>query len=162
MVEELKKTLLESFESSSAILGVPRQNHKWPEVFVLMPFTEELRPVYEDHIKNAISKAGLEVGRADDFFRSRSIMSDVWSAINAARVIIADCTKRNPNVFYEIGLAHAVGKETILISQSVDDVPFDLQHLRFIVYEYTPRGMKAFEAALLKVVESIKKSDGGQ
>ena len=82
-------------------------------------------------------------------------MKDVWSAIHAAQVIVADCTGRNPNVFYEIGLAHAIGRHTVLISQSIDDIPFDLRHLRIIAYEYTPRGMKAFANTL---VETIKRS----
>jgi hypothetical protein len=59
-------------------------------------------------------------------------------------------------VFYEIGLAHAIGKETILILRSLADVPFDLRHLRFIVYKYTPPGMKAFETALVNAVHSSK------
>jgi hypothetical protein len=82
-------------------------------------------------------------------------MGDVWSAINAAKVIVADCTGRNPNVMYEIGLAHAIGRHTILISQSIDDVPFDLRHLRVIVYDYTPRGMREFE---MKLAETIDRS----
>jgi hypothetical protein len=83
-------------------------------------------------------------------------MGDVWSAINAAIFLIADCTGRNPNVFYEIGIAHAIGKQTILISQTIDDVPFDLRHLRIVVYEYTPRGMMVFEEALGKSIDSLQ------
>jgi hypothetical protein len=81
-------------------------------------------------------------------------MRDIWSAIHAARIVVADCTGRNPNVFYEIGLAHAIGRYTILISQSIDDVPFDLRHLRIILYEYTPRGMEKFEKALIETMKS--------
>ena len=68
-------------------------------------------------------------------------MGDIWSAINAARIIVADCTGRNPNVMYEIGLAHAIGKYTILLAQSIRDVPFDLRHLRYIIYSNTPDGL---------------------
>src|SRR5271165_3195093 len=113
-----------------------------------MPFTAALRPVYKNHIKKVVSRFKLRTGRADDFFGTNSIMRDIWSAIHAARVVVADCTGRNPNVFYEIGLAHAIGKQTILISQSRDDIPFDIQHLRTIHYEYTAPGMKAFERTL--------------
>jgi hypothetical protein len=68
--------------------------------------------------------------------------------------LIADCTGRNPNVFYEIGIAHTVGRKVILISQHADDMPFDLAHIRRIAYEYTPRGMAAFEETLRKTLES--------
>ena len=141
----------------SQIFGDPKVHHgRWPDVFVLMPFTDELRPVYEDHIRKVVRAKQLEIARADDFFAAGSIMGDVWSAINAAAFLIADCTGRNPNVFYEIGIAHAIGKQTILISQTINDVPFDLRHLRVVVYEYTPPGMVSFEDALGKAVESLK------
>jgi hypothetical protein len=89
-----------------------------------MPFTSELGPIYEDHIKKVIVDLRLTVGRADDFFSAGSIVQEVWSAIKAASIIIADCTGRNPNVFYEIGISHTIGKDTILITQSIDDVLF--------------------------------------
>jgi hypothetical protein len=148
----LRDVVFEAGREKSAILGAPRNNYKWPDVFVAMPFSSKLEPVYEDHIKKAIARLDLEVGRADDFFRRGSIMSDIWSAIHAARVVVADLTGRNPNVLYEIGLAHAIGKDTILISQSMDDVPSDLRHLRVIVYEFSPRGMKAFEKQLVMTI----------
>ena len=141
----------------TSIFGAPQANYSWPEVFVLMPFATNLKPVYDDHIKNVVTQLGLQVGRADDFFLHGSIISDVWSAINAARIIIADCTGRNPNVFYEIGIAHTLGKDTILITQSIDDVPFDLRHLRVLVYEYTPRKIKEFENALSKTITNLSK-----
>jgi hypothetical protein len=113
-----------------------------------MPFTPELRPVYEDHIKAVASRLSLSISRADDFFTAGAVMSDVWNAINASRVIVADCTGRNPNVFYEIGIAHTLGKPVILIGQDVGDIPFDVKHLRAIIYDFRPRGMQEFEAAL--------------
>ena len=154
-VEELKNVVREAIWERWAILGPPVRKADWPEVFVLMPFAGTLRPVYEDHIKEVVSDLGLRVDRADNFLGAGSIMTDVWSAIHAARVVVADCTGRNPNVFYEIGLAHAIGKQTILISQSRDDIPFDIQHLRTIHYEYTAPGMKTFEKVL---IETIRKS----
>jgi hypothetical protein len=137
------------------IFGEPnRYRYQWPEVFVVMPFDKDLTLVYDKHIAKVMGNLGLNVARADNFFTNGSIMADVWTALNHATMIIADCTGRNPNVFYEIGIAHALGKETILVSQSVDDVPFDLRHLRVIEYKY-PRGMKEFEAALEKTVKSL-------
>jgi hypothetical protein len=88
-----------------------------------MPFNADLQGVYEDHIKSVDTNIGLKVARADDFFSTSAIMKDVWTAICKSRVIIADCTGRNPNVFYEIGLAHTVGKPVVLITQNKEDVP---------------------------------------
>ena len=122
--------------------------------FVLMPFDAYLKPVYEDHIVGSARKLGLRAARGDDFFTSHSVMGDIWNAIMSASAIIADCTGRNPNVFYEIGLAHAVGKPVILITQNKDDVPFDIRHLRYIQYDYTPRGMRAFEERLMDTLRN--------
>ena len=68
-------------------------------------------------------------------------MADVWRGIYGPRLVIADCTGKNPNLFYEIGMAHTIGKPVILITQKQQDVPFDLQATRYIRYQYTPPGM---------------------
>jgi hypothetical protein len=143
---------------ANPVFGQPQPPNPMPGVFVLMPFSEELRPVYEDHIKVVASQLGLTAVRADDFFAARSIVSDIWNAIYSSRIVIADCTGRNPNVFYEIGIAHTIGKPTILISQDIEDVPFDLRHIRSIVYQYTPRGMGSFNKTLHKALEAEKSS----
>jgi hypothetical protein len=124
------------------------------DVFVLMPFKEELHPVYEDHIKTVCQAIGLSCRRADDFFRVGQIMHDIWSAIFLSNWIIADCTGRNPNVFYEMGIAHTLGKQVIIITQSENDVPFDIRYIRFFKYELTPRGMKKFESDLKSALTS--------
>jgi hypothetical protein len=59
-------------------------------------------------------------------------------------------------VFYETGIAHTVGKEVILITQNMDDVPFDLRHLRCILYEYTPRGVQILETNLKNTISNIR------
>ena len=78
------------------------------DIFVLMPFAPELKPIYEDHIKKVATKLKLQVKRADDLFSKESVMRDVWNAVTHAKIAIADCTGRNPNVFYEIGIAHTI------------------------------------------------------
>ena len=125
-----------------------RRAGDYPKVFVVMPFKQDLRAVFDDHIKVAVERAGLTCARADDLFGAESIIREIWSFIRHARVVIADCTGRNPNVFYEIGIAHTIGLPVILITQNLDDVPFDLRHERVIVYAYTPPGVKALEHAL--------------
>jgi hypothetical protein len=154
----LKK--LASLDSPSAVVveplfGKPNELRNAIDVFVLMPFTEKLKPVWEEHTKKVVISLGLSAKRADDFFTAHAVMADVWNAISGARVIIADCTGRNPNVFYEIGVAHTTGKPVILTTQDPNDVPFDLRQLRYIEYEYTPPGMSDYESSLEETLKSI-------
>jgi hypothetical protein len=126
--------------------------------FVLMPFAEDVRPVYDDHIRPIVKAEGLSCLRADEIVGTNLITWDVWEKINRARFIIADLTRRNPNVFYEVGIAHALGKEVILLAQSMEDVPFDLKALRCIVYHFTPRGMREMEEKLRDTIREIMRS----
>jgi hypothetical protein len=106
--------------------------------FVMMPFAAPLGNYYEKVYKPAIEKAGLKPVRADaEIFGTGKIMDQVWSGINAAKVLVAEMTTRNPNVFYELGLAHALKKPVVLISSNEGDVPFDLKHIRVIYYDVT-------------------------
>ena len=134
------------------------------DLFVLMPFSAELQPIYDDHMRKVAKSMGLTMGRADDFFSTKEVIQEIWNAIALSKVLIADCTGKNPNVFYEIGVAHTVGKNVILITQKKDDIPFDLRHLRYIEYEYTPPGMKRFEGKLKKTLleldEDMKYDEG--
>lgn len=146
-----------SFSSFSySIFGAPNTKYTY-DLFMLMPFTTSLKPVYDDHIKKIAKAQNLTIARADDFFSQNSIMYEVWSAITQAAILIADCTGKNPNVFYEIGIAHTLGKPVILITQNQDDVPFDLRHIRYIHYEYTPSGMIKFENTLTATISEIMK-----
>jgi hypothetical protein len=104
--------------------------------FVMMPFAEPLGGYYEKLYKPAIEKAGFVPVRADaEIFGTGKIIDQVWSGINSARVLVAELTQRNANVFYELGLAHALEKPVVLVSSNEGDVPFDLQHIRVIYYD---------------------------
>jgi hypothetical protein len=104
--------------------------------FVMMPFADPIGGYYKTIYEPAIIKAGLRAVRADDdIFGTGKIMDQVWSGIHQAKVLVAELTGRNPNVFYELGLAHALNKPVVLISASQADVPFDLNHIRVIYYE---------------------------
>ena len=110
------------------IFGRPHKGSS-TDMFVLMPFGDNFMGIYRDHIKQVAAQMQLTVSRADDMFTTNSIVADIWSGIFNSRLIIADCTDRNPNVFYEIGVAHTVGRRTLLISRRVKDIPFDLRHI---------------------------------
>jgi hypothetical protein len=114
---------------------------------MLMPYSpKKLTDIYERYVKQPIvDELGLKCVRADDLYRSTPIMRDVWVQINRARIIVAELTDKNANVFYELGLAHVLGKRVILIAQSVDFIPFDLRGIRTIVYNDGPAGRRSGE-----------------
>ena len=90
----------------------------------------------------------LTITRADDLFSVDAVVADIWASIAFSRVVIADRTTQNANDFYEIGIAHTIGRPTVLVAQNPDDIPYDLRHLRCIIYTQTPDGLATFEAAL--------------
>jgi len=104
--------------------------------FVMMPFAEPIGGYYKSIYETAIFRAGLRPMRADDeIFATGKIVDQVWDGITSAKVLVAELTGRNPNVFYELGLAHALAKPVVLVSANQADVPFDLQHIRVIYYD---------------------------
>ena len=137
------------------VFGTPASRKETLDVFVAMPFKEELRPVYDDWIKKVCKKLNKSVRRGDDLFTAAPMISKVWDEINTSRVVIADCTGKNANVFYELGLAHVVGKPVVLITQNKDDMPVDVVYIQYIVYEYTPPGMKSFEKKLTEALKQL-------
>jgi hypothetical protein len=118
------------------------------QCFIIMPFTDKLNPIYDSIIKPVIKDLRMESLRADEIFNSKPIIEDIWESIKKARFLIADLTDRNPNVFYELGLAHALNKDVILLTQDIDDVPFDLRHFRIIVYQDSISGADKLKSTL--------------
>ncbi len=113
-----------------------------PFVFVLMPFDDSFSDVYELGIKPACIDAGAYAERVDEQIFSESILQRIYNQIAKADVVISDMTSRNPNVFYETGYAHALGKNVILLTHNSDDIPFDLKHYPHIVYGGSIRDLK--------------------
>ena len=138
------------------IYGSPKKTDKFFDIFVLMPFDKQYTSIYEDHLKKVSKELKLSIGRADDIFSTNSIMLDIWSGIMNAKLIIADCTEKNPNVFYEIGISHTVGKKVIIITQDVNDLPFDLRHIRTIIYNTTQEGLNYLEHQLKSTITGVK------
>ncbi|MHA1401380.1 MAG: hypothetical protein ACTSQE_13610 [Candidatus Heimdallarchaeaceae archaeon] len=127
-------------------------------VFVLMPFKEDLTEIYENIVKPTVESLNLICRKADDLKTNNVIILDIWKAICESRLIIADLTELNPNVMYELGIAHTVGKETILIYQKPEErqrFPFDITHIRRIEYENTASGGKKLEKDLRKTIQNI-------
>jgi hypothetical protein len=125
----------------------------------MMSFAPPLGDYYEKVYKPAIEKAGLTPVRADtEIFGAGKIMDQVWSGITAAKVLVAELTTRNPNVFYELGLAHALKKPVVLVSSNEADVPFDLKHIRVIYYDMADPfwGTKLLDKVAENIVSAIQ------
>lgn len=106
--------------------------------FVMMPFANPIGGYYSLIYEPAIKKAGLTPVRADtDIFGTGKIIDQIWTGLNRAKVLVAELTGRNPNVLYELGLAHALHKPVVLVSSNEADVPFDVRHVRVIYYDVT-------------------------
>lgn len=105
-----------------------------PTAFVLMPFDEDFRSIYDRIIEPAILEAGFTPVRADTALDQQNVMADVIRGLAAAALVVADLSGPNPNVMYELGIAHALNKPTVLISQNLEDVPFDLRAYRVQTY----------------------------
>jgi hypothetical protein len=104
--------------------------------FVIMPFALPIGGYYELIYEPAIKKTGLTPVRADtDIFGTGKIIEQIWTGLQRAKVLVAELTGRNPNVLYELGLAHALHKPVVLISSNEADVPFDVRHVRVIYYD---------------------------
>jgi hypothetical protein len=125
--------------------------------FVIMPFDEKYNSVYEHIIKPVVKVLGLEAKRGDDLLDVKEIIQDIWSYINKAKLIIADLSSKNPNVFYEVGLSHAIGKKVILITNNIEDVPFDLRHLRCITYHDSIGGGEKLKNSLIQNIKQVMK-----
>ena len=123
------------------------------------------RPIgdyYEKVYAPAIHKAGLSPLRADnEIFGTGKIIDQIWTGITTAKVLVADLTGRNPNVFYELGLAHALEKPVVLICANEVDVPFDLKHIRVIYYDNTDPfwGQKLIDKVAENILSALKNPD---
>ena len=138
-------------------------NVEWPlpesdHIAVMMPFSQEFYPVYEV-IKKACSELGRKAVRVDDIYSSNKIIDDVFSTIVQGRLTVCDLTGRNPNVLYEAGLAHARGRDVILLTQNKEDVPFDLAQIRYVKYLDNAEGRRDLLGKLTKSIAACLEED---
>jgi hypothetical protein len=113
---------------------VQKSTRPRPFAFVLMPFDKSFDDTFELAIEPACDAAGAYAERVDQQIFTGSILDRVYNQIAKADIVVADMSERNPNVFYEVGYAHALGKTTILLTRDAADIPFDLKHYPHIVY----------------------------
>jgi len=124
-------------------------------VFVVMQFSEPYQQLYEDVIKPVTADLGLSASHGDDVFGPGLILHDMAQRIVEARVIVAEITPPNQNVFYELGYAHALAKPTILLAQRGKQLPFDVSGYRVLFYDNTIAGKSQVEDGLTKHLTAI-------
>ncbi len=122
-------------------------------VFVVMPFAPTFNTLYDSIESLVRDYCHLRCWRADSESIGNRIMSDVWRITNEAVVIIADLSGNNANVFYEVGLAHAIGKPVILLTSNTEDIPFDVRDIRALPYDSTA-GFRVLREKLLSALRS--------
>lgn len=123
-------------------------------VSFMMPFSGAFTSVYQD-VKAVLEADGYQCQRADDMWVHAHIMSDIIELLCTSAVIVCDLSGKNPNVFYEAGIAHALGKEVVLIAQSHDDVPFDLRPIRYLHYLNNGEGIAKLAKEIHARVQAV-------
>lgn len=143
---------------SPEIFDVPNEGLQGNLVSVMMPFDSSLNGAYSA-IQRATSKQGFVCSRADDIWEHSTIIQDIFSLIFKSFIVVCDFTGKNPNVFYEAGIAHTLGKHVIPITQSEQDIPFDLKHHRYIKYLNNSEGLAELESALKDRIGTLNRSN---
>ena len=126
--------------------------------FVVMQFTPQFDELFEDVIRPVCKGMAIEAIRASDIYRPGIIIQDIIQELAESQVVIADITPANPNVFYELGYAHALHKPTILLANrdESNQLPFDHSSFRVIFYDNTIRGKSSIESELEQHLRAIK------
>jgi hypothetical protein len=120
-----------------------------------VPFGGTFDELYKTCLRPTVESHGWICCRADEVYQPREIIDLIWEEIHRADLVIADLTGRNPNVFYEVGYAHALLRPTVLLVQDIKEVPFDLRHRQLLRYEPDEEGMNDLAAELRRYLVEI-------
>jgi hypothetical protein len=139
---------------SPNVFEIPNTPIESDLVAVMMPFDAGLTPVYQT-IQNSCTATGYRALRADDIWENSTIIQDIFSLIFRSSIVKCDFTGKNPNVMYETGIAHTLGKLVVPISQSIDDVPFDMRHHRVLTYYPNMEGLQNLGNSLAEKLRQV-------
>lgn len=137
---------------SPQVFEVPNKPQNDKLVTVMLPF--KLQKSY-DAVKQACNNLNLDCAKADDIWENPTFIQDIFELIFTCRVVVADFTGKNPNVFYEVGIAHTLGKTVVPITQSMTDVPSDLGHHRALLYFPNEQGYKDLTIEIEKRLKTL-------
>ena len=127
-------------EARPSVFRVPKGARNDKLVSVMMPFSAAFDNVYKAIEQSALA-AGMTCERADNIWEADEVIHDIFSLIYRSSIVVCDFTDQNPNVFYEAGIAHTLGRSVVPIAQSKNDVPFDLKHHRYLQYLNNSEGL---------------------
>lgn len=138
MIEKSSKSWVRPSRLPEEMRYAPKSNRVIAKsVFVAMSFAEERQPVF-DVIQQTSKESGFQCFRGDNqgfYSKNIHIMTNVTESIVRSHIVVVDISDRNPNVFYELGVADTLGKPVILLFDGKGDVPFDVNGLRHIRYD---------------------------
>lgn len=137
-----------------SVFKIPKKPTNSKLISVMMPFSPAYRGTYEA-IKRVAVHMELECLRADDIWENSTFIQDIFDLIFCSRIVIVDFSERNPNVMYETGIAHTLGKIVIPITQSLNDIPSDLGHHRALKYLPNDEGYRNLSNELYKRIKII-------
>jgi hypothetical protein len=143
----------------SAVIQFPKTIADRNKLAVMMPFDKsylspDSDPVYSA-IKEAATAKNLLCLRADELNTPTDITNDIFQMIEESYIVIVDLSGRNPNVLYEMGVAHARGRVVIPISRDDETLPFDIGHIRTIHYHFDSSGLQGLTTQLGSALESV-------
>jgi hypothetical protein len=158
---QLKRDVL--FLGPERLYSPPRDrpDPRHASCFIVMPFSQEWSADVHRILARACEAAGVRPVRGDDLFSPTDILEDIWQSLNAADFVIADITGRNPNVLYELGIAHTLAKPVLILSKEAADIPIDLATRRVILYGQKGEAWREdlerkIQDAIAKVVEDYR------
>ncbi len=135
------ETLVTGITVRPQVFRIPLGSLEEKLVSVMMPFAAEFAGVYSA-IEAACTECSLRCQKADDMWEASELIHDIFSLLYRSKFVVCDFTNKNPNVLYETGIAHTLGKPVIPIAQHDSDVPFDLRHHRYLRYLPNAEGLQ--------------------
>lgn len=141
------------------IFRVPQGEVEADLVSVMMPFQAAFSGVFET-IQRACVALNLRCMSANQIWDESEIIQDIFSLIYRSRVVVCDFSDQNPNVFYEAGVAHTLGRPVVPLVQNIKDIPFDLRHHRHIQYLNNGEGLAALMEQLTPRLQTLMAQRG--
>ena len=141
---------------SPQVFSIPTKEQDKKLIAVMLPFKYVAS---FEAVKAACVSLHLDCKKADDIWVNSTIIQDIFELIFTSQVVVADFTDKNPNVFYEVGIAHTLGKTVIPITQNIEDIPSDLRHHRVLKYLPNTEGYKLLTEELIKRLQTLTKTE---
>jgi len=159
-IEELGDAYLDGIICKPIAFAPPQEKQDPKLIALMIPFSADFDLIAKA-IKQTAETCGMACVRANDIWEDSTIIQDVFSLIYRAKIVICDLSGKNPNVFYEAGIAHTLGRNVIPLARSVSDIPFDLRHHRHLIYLPNQQGISEMQAELANRIKTLLTKERG-